>query len=273
MENTMSKVESKLSHTESMDAAMVRLYGAATARQWDLDNDIDWAHLSLESLAPNVRRAMGSIYSYILFCERFGLDLCRTMVEVAPEGWVRRFALMQVNDEKRHVDFFTRVVDRLDCRVRISSELGDLASDLKSLRCPIELLLHAQVVEIAAQSLFVDTARRSRSRLRAAVRMPGAQSAAVLLDTIIKYISRDESTHIAFGMHYLRSACQSLPQSELRRLQALTVQWCGSYIRSFRELKNETTVVGLPVDALVQRVAMMQERQLRRVGLNVQLSF
>jgi hypothetical protein len=78
------------------EALAQRLLAEATGGRWQADDALQWSTLSFERLAPPIRRAMATVYADVLYAEEFGLQLVMRMAELAPEGWLREFARVQI---------------------------------------------------------------------------------------------------------------------------------------------------------------------------------
>ncbi|HKP62230.1 MAG TPA: ferritin-like domain-containing protein [Polyangiales bacterium] len=246
------------------------LYRKAISEQWSIEADIDWATLTLEQIAPAVRAAMAAIYSHIYHTESMGLRLCGRLVDAAPEGWLRQFTATQVMDEARHVDFFHRVRTKLGAAGAEPDELlAALRTDLASVRDPLELLLYGQVIENAAQTLFLETAKRSRRLMGSTVRLPGSSAVTALFDVMLRLIGRDESRHIAFGFKYLSDQLRSLPVPRRQALETRVTGWCVTFDHSFANLRPQVQRLGLQADELLARVWHVQARQFARLGLHI----
>lgn len=253
----------------SGDAWARTLYERAIADQWQAGRDVAWDALELERVAAPIRKAMAMAYGHVYYAERFGLGLCGRLVDVTPAGWTRQFAATQVIDEARHVDFFSTLLARLGGEPIAPPGLVALELDMKDVRDEVELLIHSQVIENAAQTFFVEAARRSRSALGSAIRLPGSAGIAQLLQYLIDLVGRDESRHIAFGQRYLAAKLEHIGASERSGLERRAERWCRMFYASFAELGPHVTRLGLPAQEILAQVWATQRKQLLRVGLEI----
>ncbi|HEX6245015.1 MAG TPA: hypothetical protein VFZ61_29040 [Polyangiales bacterium] len=197
--------------TDLVEARARSLCERAAAASWSADSALDWQELAFERMPGATRRAMAALYTDVLFAESFGVELVRRLVERAPEGWLRRFAQLQLEDELRHVRFFTLLVRALGEPVEPAAALVTLRDEIGRSRDHDELLLHAQIIELSAQSVFLANSKRSLRLLSSAVQLPATASVAALLRCIVANVGGDESRHIAFGHGYLRARLGALP--------------------------------------------------------------
>lgn len=253
----------------SLDESTRALYERAIAEQWHVTLDVPWDLMPLDVLSEPIRHAMGATYAHIYFAESYGLGLCGRLVDVAPQGSLRQFASTQVMDEARHVHFFGRALASLGVEPVAPPGLQILERELSDVRDPINLLVHAQVVENAAQAFFVEAAQRSRSLLRAAIRLPGSEGVDRLLQCIIKFVGRDEARHIAFGQRYLAMLLADIDRVEHARLERQAACWCRIFHESFAELRPHVTRLGLGADEVLAQVWRVQRKQFRRLGLEI----
>jgi hypothetical protein len=246
-----------------------RLQQLALGSRWSVADAIPWQALSFQRVAPRVRAAMGSIYADVLYAEAFGLDGILRLAELAPEGPLRDFARTHVEDETRHVELFRRVVGVLGTEPTISPALIELRAEVEAARSYDELLLCAQMVEIAAQMVFIGSAKHGLSLSQRAVRLPGSESIRALLQAIVTHVARDESRHLAFGSSYLRARIRELPVAERARLSAFAAGLCDKSERAFAALGPAYGALGASIDELLARGRAEQRRTLESLHLEL----
>jgi hypothetical protein len=226
------------------------LYQQALVGQWDPDVAVDWSRMSFDRLAKPIRSAMAAVYADVLYAEDFGVRMITRMVELAPEGWQRDFAVLQLKDEARHAVFFGRVLDRLGGCAEVSPHLIALRAELERITDYDELVLHGQIIETAARVIFVANGHRTLNLMGRSLRLPGSESVSTLVHAIVELIGRDESRHIAFGLHCLRQRLAGCDASQLHALEGRALVSArlmhgafASRTASFRSLGWEPTKV------------------------------
>lgn len=250
------------------DRTSERLVARALSEQWEVDRDIAWDQIQLHALPRSVRDAMRTVYSHIHFGEVLALRLAERALHGSGEGWVRRFCGVQVIDEARHVRFFSRVLGQLEEPVAVGNEMVELADMLDACRTPEEVALGVQVIlEGFAQTMFLEGARRGRMAAADAIRLPRAASTAAFLTALVDYVGKDESRHVAFGIHYLRGHLQNRDRASRDRLEFQAERWVAQMQRVAGGLARATAALGIPSDALRTKVADTQRRHLQQIGL------
>jgi hypothetical protein len=170
---------------------------------------------------------MARVYADVLYAEAFGLDVIHRMVELAPSGWQREFAVLQARDEARHADFFGRALEKLGGSEGDSHELSCLREELAQIDAYEELVLHGQVIETAARVVFVGNGMRTLELMDKGVRLPGSESVRALVLAVVNLVGKDESRHIAFGQHCLRlhlSGCDAPRRHALEQRAAVSAR-------------------------------------------------
>jgi hypothetical protein len=257
-------------HVEFSDRAMVLFYERALSQQWHVDQDVDWNALSFEWLPPQVRSAMGVLYSFTTAAERHGFVIGKHLLEVVPEGLLRQFLTTQVVDEARHVEFFGRVARRLSSGANDAPEwVAALDQELLATRDELTLVLHCFVIENLAQALFIDTARRSRQIMSRGIMLPGSRSVHRLLGYLIGLVGRDEARHVGFEMRYLRSRLLDISRLERARLERQAATWGRLMSTPFEALGGDIARLGMNVEELLARAWGAQRAQFRRVNLEL----
>ena len=201
------------------DRNLEALYAQSLRSQWRVDQVIDWPAVDLAALGPSHRSSLGRIYVDTLFAEKLGLELAQRSVECAPESDLRHLASMQLRDEARHVDFFSRLCSGLQARTEPSPQLLELRRNLQNVRDYDELLLQGHVLEVAARALFLTNAKRSMDLVKRSVRLPGTNAMLAVLHVLTAHIGGDESRHIAFGHRCLRTRLKRLPARQIDQLE------------------------------------------------------
>lgn len=251
------------------DAIERTLQAQAIRGQWSVDDALDWAHLDFAHLAPPIRTAMATVYGDVLFAEAFGVRVIERMIALAPEGWLRDFALTQAQDEQRHAEFFTRVLAKLGGSEERSQELSDLRDELARTTDYDELVMHGQVIETAARVIFVGNGTRTLARMNGAVRLPGTASVTSLLRAVVDLVGRDESRHIAFGLHCLRKRLAGCDAGQRHGMEQRAAISSRLMFRAFARRRREFQTLGWSAADTLERTWHALRVQLGRLDFDI----
>ena len=250
-------------------SAFSSLYQRALAAQWTADEVLDWQKLAFNRLPAGLRQAMATVYSDVCFAEEFGLGLTARMVDLAGEGLLRDFARLQTRDEARHVAFFSRVLMVLEAEAEQSSELWELRTELDCVGDYYELVLHTQVIEIAAQVVFTTFALRSLELMRGSIRVPGSESVMALLQAVVKLVGADESRHIAFGSRCIQSHLATAGVISRHRFEQQARASARLVYQAFERRSNEFARLGWAPSDVLDRAWRSLYLQLGRLELDI----
>ena len=185
------------------------LYAQACAAQWNADTAIDWsAPFELPSV---VEDAVVQVLTYMIENENAALVVpARFLGQLHPHfREVQALLAIQVADEARHIDVFTRRL-RLKGREPALSTVGGQAS-LKTLLDEPDFSTAQFLLAVLGEGTFVTLLHFLREHAPDPITRELARLAA-----------RDEARHVAFGMLHLGQRLQQEP--ELRVRLGLAVQ-------------------------------------------------
>ncbi|MES3008581.1 MAG: ferritin-like domain-containing protein [Pseudomonadota bacterium] len=219
-----------------------RLYELAKAGQWNASTDVPWSqddplgHFPSDEAnnplvgfpdydrLPEAERCRLSWWQHrlevaeILHGEQAAMVIASQLVACLPTVEAKLFASTQVNDEARHVEFF-------------SHYLTTLGGDIPGPSSALLKLIHASVDEarwdmkfIACQILIESLAMARFQELRQHTRVPELRFA-------IDYILRDEARHVRFGVEFLREHLATLEEAALE-------ERCGFVLDNVLQLAN-----------------------------------
>jgi hypothetical protein len=249
------------------DAASAKLYRLAMQKQWRVDADVDWREFDLRRLPPSIRRAMATVYSQVRFIEASGLVHVAGLLERTEEPWARLMLSLQVADESRHIEFFSKALAMLDMDAAPSAHLLALCRELDDAATVEEGLLGTQIImESCAHALFHDAARLTRLARARAIAMPGSAGALRFVDCMAKLIGGDEARHVAFGVMQLRRKWVGLPPSRREHLQKCAVRWTGLLDAALLDIAPALGTLGLDAARMTAHAARTRHRQLLAVG-------
>ena len=185
------------------------LYAQAVAAQWNADQAIDWD--APFRLADEVEDAVAQVMTYMIENENAALVVpARFLGQLHPHfREVQAVLAIQVADEARHIDVFTRRL-RLRGREPALSTAGGQAS-LKTLLDEPDFSVAAFLLSVLGEGTFVSL-----------LNFLHAHAPDPVTRQIARLAARDEGRHVAFGMAHLLRRLELEP--ELRSRLAHAVQ-------------------------------------------------
>jgi hypothetical protein len=204
---------------------LISLYEKGKKKQWDAAERIDWSHdpdlenpLQLpDELVPifgspvwdkltaaergNVRRNMVAWqFSQFLHGEQGALICTAKIVETVPDIDSKFYAATQVMDEARHVETYSRYLDKIEIAYPINDNLKSLLNDvLTDSRWDMTYLGMQVLIEGLALAAFGLIRNTAGDPLGKAVNA---------------YVMQDEARHVMFGRLALRDYYPQLTQAE-----------------------------------------------------------
>jgi hypothetical protein len=215
--------EVTLSAFHEPDAGLDRIYELAGRDQWTVAA-LDWSAVELSSCPLAIRQAAADVFAQIHYGELTALMTASRMMDRLPQGAARLVCASQINDEARHVRFFANLMGRLGCEGRLRPAVRALMNEVYEADTPEAMMLGMQIlIEGVAHSFFHEGARMFSD-----VRMEGPLFDAVrtvMVDWLPRLLGRDESRHIAFGIHYLRACLPGLGAERRAALERHVERW------------------------------------------------
>jgi TusA-related sulfurtransferase len=210
--------------SEVWSASAADLYAQAVAAQWNPDAVIDWK--AQFDLSDVVEDAVVQVLTYMIENEVAALVVpARFLGQLHPHfREVQALLAIQVADEARHIDVFTRRV-RLKGREPALSTAGGQAS-LKTLIDEPDFSVAEFLLSVLGEGTFVSLLLF----LHAHAPDPVTRQIAMLA-------ARDEARHVAFGMTHLMARLEQEPA--FRNRLALAVQARNGALASTSGLNEE----------------------------------
>jgi hypothetical protein len=217
--------------------SMEDLYRKATRAQWDAEADLDWTHqldernplkmpdgthpLSMSDVwqkmdeegRTTLRRHMQAWHiSQILHGERASF-LCASKVMLsATDPAVKACASMQAVDEQRHIEVYSRLLDKLGVRYEVAPNLDRLLYEILETSDPDITALGMQImIEGLALAFFKSLQSYSQDPL---------------VKKLLELVVRDEARHFAGGQLSLAHNHAELDSAELKRREEFVVHAC-----------------------------------------------
>src|SRR4051794_1402168 len=243
---------------------LLSLYDKGKRKQWNTAERIDWSHqpdldnplLIADELVPihgspvwdklnekergNVRRHMVAWqFSQFLHGEQGALICTSKIVQTVPDIDSKYYAATQVMDEARHVETYSRYLDKIETAYPINPNLKSLLDDvLSDSRWDMTYLGMQVLIEglaLAAFGLIRNTAGDPLGR------------------AVNAYVMQDEARHVMFGRLALRDYYPQLTQAERDEREEFAVEAC--YLMRDRFLGEEVWErLDLPVDEILDHV-------------------
>jgi hypothetical protein len=208
------------------------LYAKAKRNQWNADVEIDWSLpvdpggkiLDAERMAflrmQYFKRSSKSqleifnahysawILSQLLHGEQGALMVAGELVAQVPDYEAKLYVASQAMDEARHVEVFSRYIQKLD-------KIYPAQPILKSILTDIMTSPHWQAKTVGMQVILEGLALGTFINVRAAT---GCE----LLRALLGYITTDEARHVAFGNVYLTDQVSSMHPDDRAEVEDFT---------------------------------------------------
>ncbi len=184
------------------------LYAQSVAAQWDPQKEIDWD--APFDLPDEIENAVVQVMTYLIENENAALVVpARFLGTLHPHfREVQAVLAMQIADEARHIEIFTRRL-RMKGREPALSSAGGQAS-LKTLLDEADFSVAGFLLSVLGEGTFVSLLHFLQEHAPDPVTR-----------SIAKLAARDEARHVAFGMGHLLTRLESEP--EFRHRLALAV--------------------------------------------------
>ena len=184
------------------------LYAQAAAAQWDPETAIDWQ--AAFALPDIVEDAVVQVFTYMIENEAAALVVpARFLGQLHPHfREVQAVLAIQVADEARHIEVFTRRV-RLKGREPALSTAGGKAS-LKTLLDETDFSVAEFLLAVLGEGSFVSL-----------LHFLHAHAPDPVTRQIAKLAARDEARHVAFGMSHLAGRLDQDPGFRTRLANAV----------------------------------------------------
>ncbi|MGH9103148.1 MAG: ferritin-like domain-containing protein, partial [Acidimicrobiales bacterium] len=222
-------------YTKGARPKLARLYEKAKASMWDAERDLPWdTEIDQEGLSVLGQAASGGMremdldgtplrlwgdaewtrlgvesqnwtLSQFLHGEQGALLCTAKIVETVPWADAKYYAATQVMDEARHVEVFTKYIDKLSGHYPVNPHLRMLLDDvLADSRWDMTYLGMQIMVEGLALAAF--------GYIRQMTNEP-------LLAELLRYVMADEARHVAFGVLSLQEVYEGMGGAEIRERQ------------------------------------------------------
>ncbi|WP_164020270.1 diiron oxygenase [Pyxidicoccus trucidator] len=251
--------------------SLERLCELAARDQWRLE-DLDWSSVDVSALPEPFRQTAADAFAQLQWGEQTALFAAMRLMELLPEGAARTFLATQRTDEARHVAFFERVVRLFGCEGRVRPSVLRLMQEVREAETPEALLLGMQVlIEGVAHSMFLEAVKLVEAMGDIEEFDSSIRALKTLVAESMPRLARDESRHIAFGLHSLRRLIPQLDGAARLRLEEKVALW-GEWL--LEQVRDPDLVVGIGMDgdALCGRLIEDLNLRIGQVGLATRLA-
>jgi hypothetical protein len=260
--------ELTLSAFHEPDAALDRIYELAGRDQWTV-GELDWSAVELSACPLFIRQAAADVFAQIHYGELTALMTASRMMDRLPAGPARLVCASQINDEARHVRFFANLMHRLGCEGRLRPSVRALMNEVYEADTPEAMMLGMQIlIEGVAHSFFHEGAR-----IFSELPMQGPLFEAVrtvMVDWLPHLLGRDESRHIAFGIHYLRARLPELGAAQRASLERHVERW-GAAVHDMAADPDVVYAAGVDGARIGQRCVADLNLRLSQVGVETRI--
>ena len=175
-----------------------------------------WRSLSEETRNELVRRTAAFRLSQFLQGEQGALMVAAQLVNATPHTDAKFYAATQTMDEARHVEVFSRYIEKLD-------EVRPIAGPLKQI-LDATLETESWMKKLVGMQIVVEgLALYAFREMRNLTEEP-------LLKDLLTYVARDESRHHAYGVQYIERCVPCLGAKERAELEDFALECARSLI-------------------------------------------
>jgi rubrerythrin len=175
-----------------------------------------WRSLPEELLVELTRRTASFRLSQFLHGEQGALMVAAQLVNAVPHTDAKFYAATQTMDEARHVEVFSRYIEKLDEIRPIAPALKGILDETLTTGDWMKKLVGMQIV-VEGLALY------SFREMRNLTQEP-------LLKDVLTYVARDESRHHAYGVQYIERCVPCLGARERAELEDFAVECARSLI-------------------------------------------
>lgn len=253
---------------------LINLYDKGKRKQWDANVRIDWSHepdlenplLLPDELVPIFgtpmwdklndaergrlrRHAVAWQFSQFLHGEQGALLCTAKIVQTVPDIDAKYYAATQVMDEARHVETYSRYLDKIETAYPINPHLKSLLDDvLTDSRWDMTYLGMQILIEGLALAAFGLIRNTAGDPLGKAVNA---------------YVMQDEARHVMFGRLALRDYYPQLTQAERDERE----EFCGEACYRMRDRfvgEEVWRTLGFDADECIAHVEQSETQRIFR---------
>lgn len=215
------------------DNNMARLWEMAERDSW-IVSDMDWNTVDFSSIPWAFKKRIANMMTQLHYGEVTAMLCAARLVQQAPGLSAQLFSCAQVNDEARHVQWFSRFMQKLECDGKVQDSVMEFMNSVYTCDSVDGLIVGMHIlVEGMAHSFFMEGSRMvEQAGLAVKVSSPYRSAKKVIGEWLPNYLGRDESRHIAYGVQYLRHRLPELSVKERDILENQVNEWGGLFARA-----------------------------------------
>ena len=180
----------------------------------------------LEQLPIWLRFVLADAGAQVLAGERAALSAALLATELEQDADARTLAARQAADERRHVDFFVEVQNRIGVNRPMNEFLGAMLADAARADSLPSLLLGSHlVIETLGHAIFDSFSTALATQSRNLLLAPQTRDTLGALAARMERLQRDESRHLAYGVLRLRDERNAMSPARRETFDAETAQW------------------------------------------------
>lgn len=269
LNRTWSKLS--LDSFNNPDAHLTRLWDMAARDSWS-NSDMNWDSVDLSSLPSDIKQGVSDMLTQLHYGEVTALLCSARLVQHAPSLSAQLFSSSQVNDEARHVQWFSHLMNNLDCMGEVRSSVAEFMTDIYECESIDGLIIGMHIlVEGMAHSFFMEGARLFNQLGPIAKLSKSYRSAQkVLGEWLPNYLGRDESRHIAYGVQFLQQRLPNLTAKERDALEARIDHWGKMFVNAAIDPKL-VLVSGMDGFQVADRCIKTINLRLASIGLHTRI--
>jgi hypothetical protein len=224
------------------------LYELGKRHQWNA-SDLAWDRLDFALLPYGLRAAFSELLTQLHYGELAALSTSARLVQTAPTMMDSLFGANQVADEGRHVEWFTRLLKKLDAPMPVQPALLQFIDSVSAAQDEIELLVGMNIlIEGLAQTLM-----RFAGRLLGALEGDVLEPLRTTGQWLVTGLAADESRHLAYGIRRVKSVVVGLDAKRRLALEEQVEGWTAQLMALTAERCAGVSALGIDGDALMER--------------------
>ncbi len=209
------------------DAKLQRLLLLSQKEQWNID-DLNWEGLHFEEMSIPFQRHLATVFSHLHYGEQIALQCVQRLRNEIADPIQRELLEIQIQDERRHVVFFQRVLQSLYPSFPLRDSFQKLMTEIYKAPTTEMLLVGMHImIENIAHCLF-----QSAQDVITNTKVSVSNNSIVSLQEITNhwipnYLMIDESRHLAIGHIMLSGYILSLLPEQKMQLEEMITRWGG----------------------------------------------
>lgn len=253
------------------DAHLTRLWGMAERDGWS-STEMDWDGIDLSSIPLGFRQGVSNMLTQLHYGEVTALLCSARLVQQAPSLSAQLFSSSQVNDEARHVQWFSRLMQKLDCNGKVQDSVAAFMNEVYECESIDGLIVGMNIlVEGMAHSFFMEGSRMfDQIGPAAIVSKPFRSARKVIGEWLPNYLGRDESRHIAYGVQFLNQRLPGLSVAQRDTLEKRVDHWGKLFVQAALDPKL-VVIPGMDGHQIADRCIKDLNLRLASIGLHARI--